>query len=84
MDIREQARQMKIDSSKMANTSFSTRNLALQKIAQTLEEHQDEIIKANLMDIQHAKENQVPEPVLKRLKFDEGKLADVIAGIERT
>lgn len=82
MDIKEQARQIKIDSSSMANTSFSTRNLALQNIALALEEHKDAIIKANLMDIENAKENQVPEPVLKRLKFDEGKLADVIAGIK--
>lgn len=82
MEIREQARQMKIDSSKMANSTFATRNLALHNILVALREHQNEILEANKLDMEQAKANQVPEPVMKRLKFDEGKLADVISGIE--
>ncbi len=41
-----------------------------------------EIIAANQKDLRIAEKNKLASPLLKRLKFDEGKIADVCAGIE--
>lgn len=38
---------------------------------------------ANKRDIEAAKENNISDAVMKRLKFDEGKLRDVTAGIDQ-
>jgi len=44
-------------------------------------ERKDEIIKANNEDLQRSREEKLAEPLLKRLKFDEAKIVDVIDGI---
>lgn len=81
MTIQEQAREMKLDSSKMAVTSKSERNHALEVIIAALEEKKEDIFAANRKDLQAAKDNGLDAPVLKRLKFDEAKLNDVVKGI---
>lgn len=57
------------------------KNLALRLIAEKLQENQDEIIRKNQLDLERSKKENLPAPLLKRLKFDEKKLADVVAGI---
>ena len=82
MNIREAAREMKLDAPVLAATSLSDRNKALAAIRQDLLAHQAEIFEANAADMAAAKEMGVATPVMKRLKFDEGKLRDVVGGIE--
>ncbi len=83
MNIREEARKMKLDAPKLAATTAEQRNQALAAIADALNEKQDEIFAANAADMANAKESGVRDAILKRLKFDEHKLADVLAGIRQ-
>ncbi len=83
MNIREEARQMKIESAHLAATTLEERNRALTQIAAALQEHADEIFAANEKDLSAAVEEGISQAVLKRLKFDEGKLRDVVAGIHQ-
>lgn len=82
MTVKEKAALMKLDSSFMASTSIEVRNRALAAIAKELARHKDEIFAANQEDLRQAEEQQIPQAVVKRLKFSEQKLQDVITGIE--
>ena len=82
MDIQAVTTKMKADSSKMAALSLETRNNILKNVKEALLKNKEVIFKANKMDMDAADENGVTEAVKKRLKFDEGKLSDVVQGIE--
>ena len=66
----------------MAGTSEEARNKALLEVVKQLKARQQEIFEANAMDLKQAEIDKVAAPIIKRLKFDETKLRDVIAGIE--
>ncbi|NCC43662.1 MAG: glutamate-5-semialdehyde dehydrogenase [Clostridia bacterium] len=83
MNIKEETRKMKLTASKLAASDIAQRNKALTLIADTLCSHTDEIFGANEADMKAAKENGIAPAVLKRLKFDQGKLNDVISGINQ-
>ena len=82
MTVQEKAAAMKLDSPKMAAMSADARNSALFKIKDALLSHQKEIFDANAQDLENAAKNNVPEAVVKRLKFSEQKLLDVTKGLE--
>ena len=82
MTIREIAQEMKLTAPKMAATTLEERNHALAMIAEGLQEHVDEIYAANAEDVKVAEENGVAPSVMKRLKFNESKMKDAIAGLE--
>lgn len=82
MTIREKAAAMKLDSPLMACKAIEARNLALANIAKALAERQDEIFAANGKDLAEAEGRQIPEAVVKRLKFSPQKLQDVTKGLE--
>lgn len=82
MTIQEQAALMKLDSSKMAATTIEKRNSALKAIIAALLSNKEAILAANKKDLDEAGKSHVDVPVLKRLKFNEDKLNDVIRGIE--
>ncbi len=82
MTVKEKAAAMKLDSTLMASTSEAQRNNALSNIVKSLLDNQNEIFRANALDLAEAEENHIPEAVIKRLKFSEQKLKDVIKGIE--
>ena len=79
--ISEVAAQMKLESPLMAATPVEVRNDALARIREALLANQDEIFSANAVDLAAAEEAGVAAPVVKRLRFDDHKLADVCAGI---
>ena len=81
MDIRTEVRKMKEDSPAMAALSLEIRNQALADAAAALTANREEIFAANRADMDAAKESGVAPAVMKRLKFDEKKLTDVIEGI---
>lgn len=81
MGIHDIARQVKEASIKLAAMEGDLKNRALAHIAASLTKRQDEIIKANQADLQRSKQQNLAEPLLKRLKFDEAKIADVVDGI---
>ncbi len=82
MDIRTEVKKMKKDSPAMAALSPETRNQALAAVAAALSAQKEEIFSANREDMEAAAQAGIAPAVMKRLKFDEHKLADVLAGIE--
>ncbi len=82
MTLQEEMRAVKLASPKLAATTAEIRNKALAAVADALTKKQDEIFAANKEDLIQAEKDGVAGPILKRLKFDEGKLRDVTAGIK--
>ncbi|MCX8124956.1 MAG: glutamate-5-semialdehyde dehydrogenase [Spirochaetes bacterium] len=66
----------------LAAVPTNIKNNALQTIAHELKNNTEAIIRANAVDIQRSTEENLPSPLLKRLRFDETKINEVIAGIE--
>ena len=81
MTLQEQIKQVKLAAPKMAANTEANRNKALQAVSEALLANQEMIFTANKEDMEQAEKDGVSGPVLKRLKFDEGKLKDVTAGI---
>ena len=73
---------MKLDIPKMAATTIEDRNAALKAVITALLSNKEAILAANKKDLDEAEKSHVDVPVLKRLKFNEDKLNDVIRGIE--
>ena len=82
MSIAEKAKKAKSASILLSAIKTETKNAALARIAEALKSKSAEIIAANQKDLRLAEKNKLASPLLKRLKFDEGKIADVCAGIE--
>jgi glutamate-5-semialdehyde dehydrogenase len=82
MDILEKAKQAKTASITLAAVKTDAKNKALAEIARILKKNSAQIIAANQQDLTLAKENNLAAGLLKRLKFDEAKIDEVIAGIE--
>lgn len=82
MKISEIATIAKSASLKLAVTRTDVKNNALAEIAKALKQRSAEIVSANKEDLVTAEKNNLAGPLLKRLKFDEGKIADVCAGID--
>ena len=80
MNYRETAKKVKEASIILGALPEADRNRALQAIGRALMEHKEEIFAANRQDLE--KGADLPAPILGRLKFDDHKLQDVVAGIE--
>lgn len=83
MNITEVTTNMKLAAPTLAASTNEDRNLALSLIAETLQKHSAKIFEANAQDIAFAKEHGIAPAVLKRLKFNEDKLNDVINGLKQ-
>jgi len=82
MNISEIAAAAGSASIQLAVARTDVKNNALAEIAKALKQHSAEIVSANKEDLVTAEKNNLAGPLLKRLKFDEGKIADVCAGID--
>jgi len=82
MSIAETAAAAKAACIRLAAVKTQAKNGALADIAKALKGCSGEITAANKNDVATAEKDNLAAPLLKRLKFDEGKIADVIAGIE--
>lgn len=83
MNIKEEARRMKLAAPALAASTNEARNAALEQIALALEAHREEIFAANAQDLAAADENGVTGATRKRLNFDDGKLRDCISGLRQ-
>ena len=83
MSIKEEVRKMKLDAASMAASSNEQRNRALENAAEKLRAHAAEVFEENEKDLAAAKEAGIAPAVMKRLKFNEDKLNDVLAGIRQ-
>jgi len=82
MNISEIAAAAGSASIQLAIARTDVKNNALAEIGKALKQHSAEIVSANKEDLVTAEKNNLTGPLLKRLKFDEGKIADVCAGID--
>ena len=82
MSISESASAAKAASIRLAAVKTDVKNNALAQIAKALKARNAEIISANTSDLAQGQKDNLAAPLLKRLKFDESKIADVIDGIE--
>ncbi len=67
---------------KLAALSLEERNAALRGIQDALKKHKEAIFAQNALDMTEAEQDHLPMPLLKRLKFDEAKLTDVLSGLD--
>lgn len=81
MDTRSMAIQAKKASILMQGVSTELKNSALEKIAEALLAKKDAIFEANRQDLERSAAESLAAPLLKRLKFDEKKLNEVVDGI---
>jgi glutamate-5-semialdehyde dehydrogenase len=82
MNVQELAIEAKKASLVLGSLSDGSKNDALRKIRETLENRSAEIFAANISDLERAKAEGLAAPLQKRLRFDEKKLAEVLAGID--
>ena len=81
--MKEIAAKMKMAAPQLAVSSHEQRNNALKAVKEVLLLNKDVIFEANHKDMDAAEANHIAPAVMKRLKFDEGKLADVCGGIDQ-
>ena len=81
MTIQEEAAKMKEASPYMAAMPLEKRNRALENIAEKLESRKEEIFAANRLDLERAEEAGIQPAIQKRLRYDETKMRDSIAGL---
>ncbi|HON78174.1 MAG TPA: glutamate-5-semialdehyde dehydrogenase [Spirochaetota bacterium] len=82
MEIQALARAAKTASLELAAATTDRKNRALKEIALALDSRRNEITAANMQDLEESAQNSLAAPLMKRLKFDDSKINDVIAGIE--
>ncbi len=81
--IQEIAQKAKAASIKMASLSTDIKNQALNNIGQALKANASAIIEANEKDLAQAEKDNLNQALLKRLKFGQAKLDDVVDGIDQ-
>jgi glutamate-5-semialdehyde dehydrogenase len=83
----EAARRAKSALGALARLSTDQKNDALSAIARAVSERAEQILAANKKDLDAARPlveaGQMPEPLYRRLKLDEAKLRDIVAGVEQ-
>ena len=82
--LEERARRARAASRGLAGLTTDAKNRALEAIAEALWARREEIVVANREDLERAERDGVAAPLVKRLRFDEGKLTGVIDGIHKT
>lgn len=81
MNLKKITAKMKQASYLLAGTKMGIRNLALSNIIQELSSNKEQIFQANQCDLTFAKEQNLPDAVIKRLLFDARKLQACIDGL---
>jgi glutamate-5-semialdehyde dehydrogenase len=82
MDIKQKSILAKKASNLMSAVKSETKNSALHNVAEALKKNSKALIEANRIDIERSRESNLAAPLLKRLKFDEGKIEEACTGIE--
>ena len=82
MQTTEAAQRAKQASRSMLSATHDERNLLLEKLKALLIEKQEAIYDANRQDLTDAQSEQLAASLLKRLKFDQGKLHSLCEGLD--
>ena len=83
MTVRELAQEAKSASGKLAITSAKLRNTALNAMADALLAAMPEVLKANALDVQNAKEHGVKPSFIDRLTLDEKRIEGMANGMRK-
>lgn len=81
MTLQEMAQAARDASITLAALPGVAKNAALAAVAEALESQRAEIVTANRADLARAETDGLAPVLLKRLKFDEAKLADAVSGV---
>lgn len=81
MNLTDNFKKVKEDSFILASLSEEIRNNALDAVAKALDANKEKIFEANTLDLENAKADMLPTPIVNRLKFDQQKLSGCITGI---
>ena len=81
MEINELAAHVKQASIQLAAMSGEQKNEALRQIAAAIDARRQEIIRANEEDLRRSHQENLAEPLLIRLKFDQDKITEAVDGI---
>ncbi|MDD4445517.1 MAG: glutamate-5-semialdehyde dehydrogenase, partial [Eubacteriales bacterium] len=81
-NLKELARDVKLFSVNLASSKETLRNEALRAIKNALWSERDAIYNENRIDLDAGSQSGLPDPILKRLRFDEAKLRTVLDGID--
>ena len=81
MSVAALARAVKANGFSMVSLSETARNNALGAIAEALKRHSGAIFAANEADLAAGERDGLPEPIMKRLRFDDKKLLEAVTGI---
>lgn len=82
MGIQQTAAAAKQAAIQLAAVSTEMKNRALAEIAGDLEANADAIVAANEKDLMHAEQERLASPLLKRLRFDQNKIAEAVDGLK--
>ncbi len=82
MNIRESAAQARSAAIELAATAGEVKNRALAQIADALRKNAAAIVAANRQDLERAQAQNLAPPLLKRLRFDEAKIAESCTGLQ--
>ena len=82
MQIMDLARRARQASYALSALNVEERNAALRGIQSALRQYFPRIDRQNRADVKAAEEEKLAGPLLKRLRFDEKKLGDVLSGID--
>ncbi|NLY37620.1 MAG: glutamate-5-semialdehyde dehydrogenase [Tissierellia bacterium] len=79
--IKEKGKLLKFAQRKLAIASTKDKNMALEKVAQSIEAHRENILQANIQDLEIGKDNFMSEALLDRLALDNQRLDGILHGI---
>ncbi len=79
--VREAATKAKEASYRLASLDLEDRNGALEKIAQALHARSEDILAANVRDMEAARAGGLSPVLIKRLRYDRGKLEESLESI---
>lgn len=82
MNIEKKAEIAQKSAIKLGALNEQLRIDALNSVIDALINNKEKIIRANNIDLENAKRDNIAQPLIKRLKFDKAKINDVVNGIK--
>lgn len=67
----------------LRNLSTNDKNRTLETVAQALTDHTEEILKANVLDVENGKKNQMPEGLIDRLMLNADRIGGMADGLRQ-
>lgn len=82
-EVVEKARKARDASLRLGIVPTPVKNAALEKMAENIEKHSDEIIQGNKKDVETAKSKNVSSSLIDRLLLNEKRIRDMVEGLHK-